>query len=531
MEPAPKTFPDANIAPVTGSPTWPRAIWLFIALSYTIRLFFLGFTELIPEEAYYWQFSRRLDWSYLDHPPLSAWLIYLGTSLFGHNEFGVRLFAWLCSIITGYFVFRATRELFDFERALAALAIFSLLPYFFLGGFLATPDAPLMMCWSGMLYYTIQALQNEKTSAWIGIGLWAGLGMISKYTIALNGLALLLLLLLHRPSRRWLASPYPYIAALVALCMFSPVLYWNATHDWASFSFQTSRRLNEKSEFSLHILALHILCLLTPAGIAALAAPLQRGSQAKGDSDKFRRLFFLLSTFTPVAVFAAFSLRHEPKPNWTGPAFLAALPFMAVTLLYRTDIQNRFATFARRTWAGTFVVLIALYSFVFTYVSVGLPGIGYSPRSQRYASWTDLGKQVAAVREDIYREHGVLPIVVGMDKHFIASALAFYTPALDGSGPIETSAIKGRSIFGMDSLMWQVWDKEYPTSAPLILVARSSSDLEKPEISNYVQELSPIRQIVTTKNGSKSGIYYLRSAMRLQSQDQPEPGNVANDSR
>jgi dolichol-phosphate mannosyltransferase len=47
--------------------------------------------ELLPEEAYYWNYSRHLDIGYLDHPPMVAWLIRLGTMVFGQNEFGVRI--------------------------------------------------------------------------------------------------------------------------------------------------------------------------------------------------------------------------------------------------------------------------------------------------------------------------------------------------------------------------------------------------------------------------------------------------------
>ena len=41
--------------------------------------------------------------------------------------------------------------------------------------------------------------------------------------------------------RRWLISPYPWAAALIAVALFSPVLIWNAGHDWASFRFQLVR--------------------------------------------------------------------------------------------------------------------------------------------------------------------------------------------------------------------------------------------------------------------------------------------------
>jgi hypothetical protein len=53
--------------------------------------------------------------------------------------------------------------------------------------------------------------------------------------------------------RRWLRSPYPWLAVLLALAISSPVLIWNAGHDWASFRFQFIRATTN-NEVSLRTL-------------------------------------------------------------------------------------------------------------------------------------------------------------------------------------------------------------------------------------------------------------------------------------
>ena len=62
-----------------GAPWRALAIGL-IAYAFILRLVYLGSVELLPEEAYYWNYSRHLDIGYLDHPPMVAWLIRLGTA-------------------------------------------------------------------------------------------------------------------------------------------------------------------------------------------------------------------------------------------------------------------------------------------------------------------------------------------------------------------------------------------------------------------------------------------------------------------
>src|SRR6185295_7430927 len=46
-------------------------------------------------------------------------------------------------------------------------------------------------------------------------------------------------------KRKWFLSPWPYLGAAVALIVFAPVLIWNASHEWASVAYQSSRFVTE----------------------------------------------------------------------------------------------------------------------------------------------------------------------------------------------------------------------------------------------------------------------------------------------
>src|SRR5581483_12220799 len=98
-----------------------------VSCAVLLRLIYSSQVELLPEEAYYWNYARHLDIGYLDHPPMVAWLIRLGTAVFGDTEFGVRIGAVCCGAVASFFVYRLTRNLFDEASALVALVLMQVL--------------------------------------------------------------------------------------------------------------------------------------------------------------------------------------------------------------------------------------------------------------------------------------------------------------------------------------------------------------------------------------------------------------------
>ena len=318
-----------------GGAGWPMgAVGIMVAAA-ALRLVYSGRVELLPEETYYWNYARHLDIGYLDHPPMVAWLIRAGTSVFGSGEFGVRIGALCSGALATFFTYRLTENLFGRPSALAAAVLMQTLPFFFLAGMLMTPDAPLTAAWAASLYFLERALVAGRREAWWGAGVCLGLGLLSKYTIALVALSALIFALIDPQARRWLRRPVPYAAAVLALAVFSPVIVWNAQHEWASFLFQTSHRLADRPQFALHKLIASAIVLLTPTGLAAAAAALAHGAPEResAPAEEERRArgwrFLQVATLTPLAVFVLFSFRHEVKLDWTGAPWVAAVPVLA----------------------------------------------------------------------------------------------------------------------------------------------------------------------------------------------------------
>ncbi|HET7884627.1 MAG TPA: glycosyltransferase family 39 protein [Bradyrhizobium sp.] len=207
-----------------------------------MRGVYAGLLDLRTDEAYYWTWSKENVLSFLDHPPMVAWLVRIGTAIFGDTNFGARFAGLVAMLATeallADLVWRATRDL----RAVAIAVLMMEASLYF--GLLMTkisPDVPQVLFVTAMVWALVRLAVSGEARWWLAAGVFAGLAALSKFTIALMIPAVLAFALVPRWRSRWLRSPYPYIAALLALLVFMPVVIWNMQHDWASFRFQAVR--------------------------------------------------------------------------------------------------------------------------------------------------------------------------------------------------------------------------------------------------------------------------------------------------
>ncbi|NMC63512.1 MAG: glycosyltransferase family 39 protein, partial [SAR324 cluster bacterium] len=474
-----------------------------------LRLLYSGFICLLPEEAYYWQYAQHLDIGYLDHPPMVAWTIFLGTILFGTNEFGVRFFGLLWWIVSALFVYRLSYEIFDKKTAFASLVLFTVLPFFFLTGFYVTPDSPLTALWAASLFYLYKALIREDESAWWGVGMCVGLGLLSKYTIALLGPATFVFMLLNPKNRKLFLRWRPYISALAALLIFSPVLIWNSENNWISFTFQSADRLKKPMEFSLHLFVLHVIAILTPVGVYVFVERLKnlwdKNKQGPVILEKEKNLFIWVYTLIPLLVIAFFSLTHEVKINWAAPLFLSFMPLIGSSLIEGLISGRRVL---EAGWQWTCVMLLLAYLLLFQYLSFGIPGLGFPSNMHKFLTGPDIAAQILQLERQIQRTSGQAPVVVGMDKHYIASQLGFYRKKLAANEQVlENTA--GRNLFEKDSLMYKFWTKaEEYEGRDMILISRYPDDLKQSFVRPYFRTVGHMQDLKNHKKGYVVGRFY-----------------------
>lgn len=196
------------------------ASWFLLGLLQSV------FTELQDDEAYYWMFSQYLDWGYFDHPPMIALLIKIGTS-FLPGELAVRFVPLLLSTATIYITEKLTlnKSPFLFYGIVLSVAVLQI------SGFVAVPDVPLMFFTALFLLVYRNYLQKPSWRNVVLIGFVAACLLYSKY----HGVLVLLFVLLS--NLKLLRDGKLYVAALFALLIYTPHLYWQYQHNWISFRY------------------------------------------------------------------------------------------------------------------------------------------------------------------------------------------------------------------------------------------------------------------------------------------------------
>lgn len=481
-----------------------------VALIILLRLIYLGEGQLIPDEAYYWNYAQHMDLSFYDHPPMVAWLIWLGTAIAGNNEFGVRIGAFVSGLVTMGYLYALAQNLYDKSTGMRTALLLAILPFSFATGMLMTSDAPVIAAWAATLYYMERTLIAGRSSAWWGMGIAFGLGLLSKYTIGLLGIAALLFVILDPIARHWMRRPHPYLAAMLALLLFSPVIIWNMEHQWASLSFQSSRIKGVgDDQFSTHLLFLNLLVLLTPVGLLAAALALLPGSgHDKSQSLCRRHLFVWVFTGTPLAIFFVLSMFDSLRFHWTAPVWLAVLPSIAWMMGGGGD-PGSITRSLHAAWKPTIAITIFVYAFVLHYVVLGIPGIPY-PTYMNHYFWREATNEIEKIVEEVQHQSGQKPLVVGMSKWPIASSLSFYNRK-------EPMDIRSRNIFGDSGAMYQFWyPSEPPAARPIILVSIEKKHLECDrwgnDITRMLDQPGPIKSLLILREDKPLRWVYYRIA-------------------
>jgi hypothetical protein len=202
--------------------------------------------DFCGDEAEYWAWSRRLDWSYWSRGPLIAWLIRLSTELLGGLSLRLtgslmltaRLPAVLSGALTAWGVYRlAALTTADGRIGLMSVLILPAVPILAIGGVIITSDTPLVCCWTWAAVWTYRALSTDDLRAWVAAGLIGALGVLAKYSFLAFPASVGLFLLLFPSHRRQLARPGFWMMTLLCAGLgLAPIVAWNAHHGWAGAS-------------------------------------------------------------------------------------------------------------------------------------------------------------------------------------------------------------------------------------------------------------------------------------------------------
>lgn len=214
---------------------WLHLGYIVIAALFVGRLLYLGSgrIELSEDEAYQWLWSKHLALSYYSKPPMIALAQFVGTTIWGDREIGVRFLSPVISAVLSLILLRFMRREVGAAAAFWTVLICSAAPLLAVGSTLMTVDPLLVLFWTAAMIVGWRAVQPDGTTRqWLAVGLLMGLGFLSKYTAAIQLACFALFFTLWPASRLHLRRSGPWLAlALFALCTL-PVVIWNAQHGW-----------------------------------------------------------------------------------------------------------------------------------------------------------------------------------------------------------------------------------------------------------------------------------------------------------
>src|SRR5512132_3071469 len=133
-----------------------------------LRLVAAAFTPITFDEAYYWMWSKHLAGGYYDHPPGVAAVIRVGTMIAGDTELGVRLVSILLALPMSWAVYRTAAILFGGVRVAAtATMLLNVTLMAAVGTLIVTPDAPLLVASSLVLFCLAKLLATGRGAWWL----------------------------------------------------------------------------------------------------------------------------------------------------------------------------------------------------------------------------------------------------------------------------------------------------------------------------------------------------------------------------
>lgn len=380
---------------------------LFILL---LRLAFIGLMGLMPQDAYYTFYTEHPAASYFDHPPGIAWVLKTFTALLGKKVYAVKLADTVVTLLTLAFFYRLSLRFLSRRRAANTLLLFSSTLMATILSLVSTPDVPLMLCWTLSLLCLYKALFLEKKAYWLLAGLMMGLAFDSKYTAIFLPAGLMLYLLLSGRHRKWLGTMWPWLSFVLMALAFSPVLWWNMQHDFASFRFQSTGRTGG-IDFRLvdffGVLA-HQSAILGPVMFFALLWVLYRiVRKYRGRLWKVSdHTLFLLCFFLPVFLgFLSISFIYWVKLNWMMPAYITGMIWI-----------GRY--FSRRMIRWQQVLAVAIH------VALAIELRWYPVPIRSDDVWLGWGPMAGAVKE--LKHHYPADFVFSADDYKTSAVLNFY---------------------------------------------------------------------------------------------------------
>jgi membrane-associated phospholipid phosphatase len=409
---------------------WLHLGYILTVFLLALRLVFLaaGKLELSADEAYQWLWSKHLALSYYSKPLLIACSQYLGTHLWGDNEFGVRFFSPVLAALMSWLVLRFMAREVGGRAAFMAFLVMCASPLLALGAIVMTVDPLSVLFWTAAMVVGWRAVQpTGKTSQWVWVGIWTGLGLLSKYTNLYQCVCWIVFFFLWPPARKHLRRPGPYLALLIIVICSLPIVIWNAQNHWITVQHVANdSHLAEPSDRN------HVLDFLLPESgalnpiffFAALWAAVAFWRRGRWDPWQL----FLFSMGAPLfLLYLLLSWHTRILLNWIAPS---VVPLFCLMVTYWNRRWQQGSWYVKPLLGigaglGIFAAVMAHAPHLLGKL-LHRPLIANMDVQQRAHGW----KEVAEVIDQTRKQNAVdghLPIII-CEHYGFTSEITFYLP-------------------------------------------------------------------------------------------------------
>lgn len=480
------------------------ATWLVAGLilgSALVRLWLDARIGPSVDESYAVVMARRLALSYYDHPPFLFWIPGLAARLAGSEApLVVRLPFVVMFMATTWLLYRLGALLFDERAGLWSAVVLNLALFFtFSSAAWVLPDGPLLLSSVAAALCLARAALHPPPDPgravlwWVGFGICAGLGLLSKYHAAFLLAGMAIFLVTSARHRHHLRRPEPYLAVAIALLVFLPVIVWNAQNEWASIRFQGSRAVPLPGEQDTPLLdsilgqATWILPWIWIPLLGVLAVALRRGPR-----DPARWLLVCLGA-GPVLFFTLVAaLGRRGLPHWQAPGYFMLLPLLGASVAARLERRDPWV----RPWlwlsaGGLACVLLVLVTHVSTgwIARVAPSALERGDPTDDLLQWRPVVRQL---RRWGYPRPGVAMVAATWaDAAKLAYALGPGTPV----GSVGPDPRGFEYVESQASLVGQT----------LLLVARRRAGTVEPMVlyGPYFDRITPLGSVAITRQGQE----------------------------
>ena len=341
-------------------------------------------------EALAW--GSNLDWGFNKHPPMSAFVPEIFFLIFGSQDWVYYLLSQIFVIISFYFVFKFSNELFN-KNILSLISVLLIEAIYFYN--FTTPEFNVNVCqlpfWSLTVYYSwrIYSSKEIKFSDCFLIGLFASFGFLSKYLFIylLVSIELLFIYLIFFKKERKFDFKY-LITIEVFLVALVPHFIWLYNNDFITITYGLARTGLEQSSFLDHI-KFPIIFLLKQLGILIpfilLVWLLIKKMKFKFNIKDKKFLFLFSVNILPIILMFLTSLITGSKIRtmWMTPFYLFFGTFFVYSFQSQINIKKI------RSFIYGFIFLFFLSPGLYAYVSISqddkrtdYPGRGIALKTQ-----------------------------------------------------------------------------------------------------------------------------------------------------